>query len=705
MKKRTFFIALLSLPVIGFLIGIFLGIASIDRDRSLRPIVGSVRTFEAAYSRWRSAAEQDGQGTKLVLSLGYFKGLSSEFTQAQGTAVLDLIEGTLSVQVAKLPERRNFAVWLVHNRPGSDRSVKPELGDRMIKAGELVRQGDGAAMVTQLDHKSLADFKVDLIVVTPSGNTPSDGGLLFGAPNVFQKIYYSGRPTEKLVFARMNQDDGGGSGVVKLMLAPLRSLVPALAHADRGGNPALSELIARGERLFFEETFQGNGRSCGTCHPAENNFTIDPAFIATLPQRDPLFVAEFDDNLNSASNGGFRFENPELMRRFGLILENVDGFADLKNKFVMRGTPHTLAQALSIEPAPANPFVPGSTSPFDGTTGTHRTGWSGDGAPGQASLREFAIGAVTQHFTRTLARVPGVDFRLPTDSELDAIEAFMLSLGRRAELDLNALATKLTDSDVSAGLAVFNDATKGKCASCHFNAGANQGIFPPLGKGNANFNTGVEARAVNLGLLGALRPLDGGFGQVGSLSTGFGNGTFNTPPLVEAADKKTFFHNNLCDTIECAVDFYNSTEFNNSPSGVLLKNLAQGQPLSLGQVEVFQVGAFLRAINALENIRAAAEKLENARSYNDVEGRRLNDAKKIYKLAAADIKDAYRVLDEGRDGQFKPGGLHPSARTFLEYAKENCEMIERSQTPGERNYRITEALNALMRARKEIAKP
>src|SRR5262249_47147192 len=284
--------------------------------------------------------------------------------------------------------------------------------------------------------------------------------------------------------------------------------------------------------------------TCGTCHPAENNFTIDPAFIATRPKNDPLFVAEFNKDLNSATNGGRRFENPDLMRRFGLILENVDGFDDLRNKFVMRGTPHTLAQALSIEPAPANPFIPGSTAPFDGTSGTHRTGWSGDGAPGEASLREFAIGAVTQHFTRTLNRVAGSDFRLPNDSELDAIEAFMLSLGRRSELDLNSLQAQLNDADTKAGLAVFNDPTKGKCFFCHFNAGANQGIFAPLGRGNANFNTGIDAAAANAGLLGPLRPHDGGFGRSGTLATGFGNGTFNTPPLVEAADKKTFFHNN-----------------------------------------------------------------------------------------------------------------------------------------------------------------
>ncbi|PYM37252.1 MAG: hypothetical protein DME15_01830, partial [Candidatus Rokuibacteriota bacterium] len=67
-----------------------------------------------------------------------------------------------------------------------------------------------------------------------------------------------------------------------------------------------SRLVAKGRDLFFNETFAGNGRTCGTCHPEENNFTIDPAFIARLPKDNPLFVAEFNPALKE------NFENPAL---------------------------------------------------------------------------------------------------------------------------------------------------------------------------------------------------------------------------------------------------------------------------------------------------------------------------------------------------------------------------------------------------------
>lgn len=77
-----------------------------------------------------------------------------------------------------------------------------------------------------------------------------------------------------------------------------------------------NKLIDRGREIFFNETFAGNGRTCGSCHPSENNFTIDAAFIATLPDNNPLFVAEFNPDLKT------NFENPKLMRMFGLIVEN-----------------------------------------------------------------------------------------------------------------------------------------------------------------------------------------------------------------------------------------------------------------------------------------------------------------------------------------------------------------------------------------------
>src|SRR5262245_51394310 len=116
MKSRMFHFGFLGLASVGLVLGIVLGISGNWGNQRSGPIVGNVRTFEAAYARWRAAAERNGQQTKLVLALGHFKGLSTRSTNARGSVVLDLTDGTLSVEVTGLPEREAFDVWLVHNQ-------------------------------------------------------------------------------------------------------------------------------------------------------------------------------------------------------------------------------------------------------------------------------------------------------------------------------------------------------------------------------------------------------------------------------------------------------------------------------------------------------------------------------------------------------------------------------------------------------------
>ncbi len=399
-----------------------------------------------------------------------------------------------------------------------------------------------------------------------------------------------------------------------------------------------SQLIGKGRDLFFNETFAGNGRTCGTCHPQENNLTLDPAFIATLPKDNPLFVAEFNPNLKE------NFENPALMREFGLILENLDGFDDLKNKFVMRGIPHVLGLRTSVD-SPGGP----------------RTGWSGDGAPGDGSLRSFAVGAVIQHFTKTLNRIPGVDFRLPTDEELDALEAFMLSLGRQQDL---ALPLPLRGTVPKRGQAIFLDNALGKCNLCHVNAGATAN-FGRGSLGNANFNTGVEdlpdqpAR-----LTGKVIPRDDGLRTPG-------DGTFNTPPLVEAADTGPFFHNNAITTIEGAVAFYNGAAFNNSPAGRALASAdPRGVGIRLDATQVVAVAAFLRVINVLENIRQSIMLLEASLTVSSSGERRRFLERAIGETDDSARDDSARVLEGG--------GLHPEAVAHLRDARRLAEKAARS---------------------------
>ena len=417
------------------------------------------------------------------------------------------------------------------------------------------------------------------------------------------------------------------------------------------------QLIDRGGELFFNETFAGNGRTCGTCHPRENNFALDPAFIATLPVDDALFVAEFNADLKS------NFENPRLMREFALILENLDGFDDLPSRFVMRGVPHVLALRNTVASAQGP-----------------RTGWSGDGAPGDRSLRSFATGAVIQHFTRSLNRIPEVDFRLPTPEELDALEAFMLSLGRQEEL---ALPLPLKGAVTRRGQEIFLDDALGKCNVCHANAGANAG-FGDGSAGNSNFNTGVENLPDQPARLSAERvPVDDGLGTPG-------DGTFNTPPIVEAADSGPFFHNNAIETIEGAVAFYNGRAFNDSPAGRFLASTdPQGVGIRLDATQVIAVAAFLRVLNALENIRESLTLLEDA-GRKGVFERRL--ARELLERASVQTNDGIRVLSDV--------GLHPLAVVQLALAQAQIEKSRRSAF--RRSELIRNAMEAHRKARTEL---
>lgn len=418
-------------------------------------------------------------------------------------------------------------------------------------------------------------------------------------------------------------------------------------------------LVERGEDIFLNETFDGNGRTCGSCHRPTDNFGITPSFIATLPDDDTLFVAESNPDL------AVNFENPRLMRELALILENQDGFGDLGQNFNMRGVPHTLAMRASIDSR-------------DGP----RTGWSGDGAPGDGSLRSFATGAVIQHFTKTTQRIAGVDFRLPTDDELDALEAFQLSLGRQQDLQLPL---PLNGVIAARGQEIFLDNTLGKCNACHSNAGANAdpALLGP-GAGNLNFNTGVEVLPDQpADLTGELVPPDDGFGNPG-------NGEFNTTPLVEAADTGPFFHNNSVETIEGAVAFYNGDSFNNSPAGQLIVG-ATGSGINLDVTQVVAVAAFLRVINALENIRSSNELLDRAAPKAGA------SADALLARALSESDDAHQVLTGG--------GLHPQSAADLAAASNLIRQAQSTTDSNARSRYIADAVAALESARGNLAGP
>jgi hypothetical protein len=431
--------------------------------------------------------------------------------------------------------------------------------------------------------------------------------------------------------------------------------------------------VCVGANIFFRETFNGNGRTCATCHRVERNFAIDPEFIATLPANDPLFIAEFNPVLAN-------LERPVQMRAHGLILENVDGTQPDPNiRFVLRSVPHNLSMGVSITLPAGQPTPP-----------VERTGWSADGAPGQGRLADFTNGAIGQHFTRRLNRVPGVDFRVATEDEGQRVALFMRELGRKN--DINMTAVGFSDAGAQTGRQRFLDVG---CNGCHNNAGANSGGGPNnVGNVNRNFNTNIESSR-NSALQGF--PLDGGLGALPANPDGsFGDGTFNSTPLIEAADTGPFFHTDTAvigapafntqsaNTIEEASAFYATPAFANRPGG-------NGQALAMNAADITNIGRFLRATNAVFNVQMAFKRLQGSQGVgNQFGNNQLAVQQRLLVLARVEVDDAIEVL------QGAPGGtINPAQVTRLQTARSNIVAASSNNNFSQRMNLIGVALNEL----------
>ncbi|MCX7097250.1 MAG: hypothetical protein NTV43_05015 [Methylococcales bacterium] len=608
---------------------------------------GDVQTLSAVIANWNRQHETHGGAENLRFALANAQNLSHSSQHGHGDIRFNLITGELTAKAQQLAPQQRYELWL----SGITKPASSSLNYQLI--GTLQSDAAGIASGTvKLDRARLDGFTLDSVVITAAGQTPQSHALLAGTPSFLQRLYYSDKPW----------------AVAQLNTAPSNSqqpafafLLPKVAMAHGSTTLTLAEKIAKGRKLFVDEKFNGNGRTCGTCHRPDNNHTIDPVYIATLPKNDPLFVAE----TNPALAG---LENPKLLRQFGLILANADGF---DKPPVFRSVPHTLGLGTSVSPefidflGATHDESTGEHTHEDGTVydlplSNHMVGWSGDGSPGDGTLRSFAIGAITQHATKTLNRVAGVDFRLPTADELDAMEAYMLSLGRSADINLEKM--HFNSALVEKGKALFNsdfDDGTGKCRGCHINAGANASIS----KLNGNRNNGIENQDLHPARLVAPEiAYDGGFGKVASQTCGpnkdatcYGDGRFNISALIEAADTPPYFHNNSVATLEEAIAFYNSVAFNTSPGAKAEDQNNHPRLITLDSSKVTAIASFLRAINVLENIRNSSRLDERALSET---GKAFRET---VRLAMADTEDGIQVLQQGYN-------LYPEALSLMDGA-------------------------------------
>lgn len=674
---------------------------------------GSSFSKTKIYQDWSQIHEKRGGDRFVLVPLSSSKrGYSTEQVAAHGHVEIDMIGGRAQVTLSDLD--RAVDVWALDNKPGEGRSIRAEEGDVMIFLGRVEPNESGLSTVTKVvGPEPFKGFELDWVVVAEAGKHPGSSRLLYGVRTYMETVYTRDRLTrEGYKVDRAPRTDRPESITLKNGITDKNfATAPDDILVTLG---LVSQDAFDGADVFFRQTFEGNGRNCGSCHPAENNQVIEKDFIDDLlisNPNDPLFVAELRPPTDPISD----LERPALMKEFGLILENVDGLEDPNNKFLMRGVPHSLSLATSIAAGAGE----------DVSIFTERTGWSGDGSPAGLTtssgittagrLLDFTLGAIIQHYPNdSLARVfkedvpqgADFDFRLPTQEELRVSNEYMLTVGRTQ--DITIANVSLNNTDAETGRVAFQRQTA-FCNGCHFNAGANA-FFTG---GNSNFDTRAEflpnpAQGFN----GINFPLDGGFGGQGlanpnndcdgdGVNDCFGDLKQNTPPLIEAADTAPFFHNNAAATLEDSIDFYRGAPFFD-PNAVPANPRTAASDLTVAEVD--QVGAFLRVLNASFNYQLAIQRAEasfdlsqgNA-GFNPKDPNILGTSNKILSLAIDEVNDALDVLTSG-----PLGDLDPTSTSAATTARFRLNQAINTNKMGVRRDRINQALTALNQANNSL---
>ena len=397
--------------------------------------------------------------------------------------------------------------------------------------------------------------------------------------------------------------------------------------------------VSQGEALFRRETFGGNGRTCGDCHPSQDSGRLTPAtiqarFNAVSSTFDALFLGEtaatgFDFNLNvltlaarpdpasgtdflNASGGDLRgiVTSPNGARAkvlartspttylvygglspqlSGTLIDEAGNAAAIVS--VTRGNLDGLEQPLRMRTSRSPAFPEGRALILENLEGfdnppvfrksphilnLSRTGPFGfDGR--SPDLKSFTLDAVRQHFPRTLAR-----------SETNPNPDFRMPTSEELEaMEAFQLAQEFPEGTDPGkfNLDRFVTTPAQQRGRNVFN-GIGKCVFchggPVLAATTISFPglaAGVNGR-FNTGV--ARQPINGA--GVDNLpcepSVGVcASREFSVPSLLNVANQAPFFHDGSAATLRDAVNFYNSAQFALSPAARLVGGIVViGQP-------------------------------------------------------------------------------------------------------------------------------
>ncbi|HEY4661414.1 MAG TPA: hypothetical protein VIG91_07925 [Terriglobales bacterium] len=382
----------------------------------------------------------------------------------------------------------------------------------------------------------------------------------------------------------------------------------------------LATQVAQGENLFNGETFQGNGRTCATCHIANMNFALPPSNIqsrfSTLSATfDPLFIGETNP---SSFDSGFDFNLNTLV-----LTQTVSSAAPCSGTLqgiITNGSGATAKVLTQLSPTTylvmggMNPALSGTVSDSNSCSGTVATVTAGSlGAIAGSSVlgledpKRMRTSADTANFPQgrglILENIDGFPPTLPVFRK----SPHLLNLSQRFAFfglsgnvfDLQTFTTgavtqhfprtlarnsggsnpdfRLPTSDELAAMEAF-------MRSHEFPAGTDPNKFnlnnfmvtAAQQRGFAAFNGAAKCAECHQGTVLAAGSFDTGVvNQVINLAgvdnlpcesaSPCGSRSFLTRQLFNIANLGPFFHDSSAATLKDVLAFYNSSFFNTSP--------------------------------------------------------------------------------------------------------------------------------------------
>lgn len=231
--------------------------------------------------------------------------------------------------------------------------------------------------------------------------------------------------------------------------------------------PSHEHRLREGRKLFNDQTFNGNGRTCATCHLPEKHFTITPRLIETSFHHrptGPLFRALDDDQEQHGHYQELRTRatfNIKIDLPTNITVENCAAYPD---RCEQRPDGHFRITLRRRAPTVEDTAVLDTHLMLDGRHNAD--------LPGQA------MAAVQTH------NEPG---RLPTPDEATLLAEFQRT--QFSSVAMGRFATEGTDPGLpparnaleARGRAFFEDGPRGLCAMCHSGPRLDRiNVFNPL---------------------------------------------------------------------------------------------------------------------------------------------------------------------------------------------------------------------------------